>query len=414
MGCIEEKGICKSGNDEKSFAETVKKIDGLTRQEILGSEDTDFYIKVDKMARVHDAGKTFRKFNKDILCFGNGELGELTSMNLINVNENERLKYFMDFVYNTGLMAVREEYDRTVLYAFTETAIRTMCGKFSMYSDSVEGNSYARNYHLVCLLFEDSGCKKLSAKDNRKGVPLDGLRFITRSAAFREPNGLSLRIVCGVTSGKFHEDNISAMYDLYRKMKEDNSLRCAPKILDWNFNGDKMEIKILFPEKSRTYQWTDKQNVTITPGVRFIDSDCGRSSFTMQAFMEIEGCIYYYMTKRKRHDGKIDPVKEGMEWVRSMLDSGCSSFFKDLEDKQSRSTDTRKENARAWIKENLRAEGKDLYKEIGKKRWKKFEGEAVRKLEAKERCSVLDIQICIMTACGIIGSTEKISAKKAV
>ena len=137
----------------------------------------------------------------------------------------------------------------------------------------------------------------------------------------------------------------------------------------------------------------DGTETVLTPGIKVIDSDCGKASWTLGAFISTGNGKKYIKTLRKKHDGYFNIEKGSVSWMNENIIPEFERYFEQAEKMEE--TLIHEENG---VLETVRRLGVERLKEFGKKKFRVFESAVVRRAMQTGSCSEMFIEISIIDA----------------
>ena len=386
--------FCRSGYGSAELEKAIEEIDRITEHEKIYGDGTDFFVfEKAREEQGNEGRKTFLFRKAERSEDGEPSIKVRTKreppFQVLKGTEEE--KYLSD-VSSTGLMLSRGEGEFQELLGFSASAMKVLCYKIGLTGPRIsDGNSCYRNLSVVELLTnpENEMRPRKKNKNVKCDVPyIDNLVFTTR----RYGKNRRFRVVSGVTTGKAHRNRPREVLAACRKIMEmewaDNA-----EIGEWSFLDNMLSINIYFKGKEHRYTMHDGTETVLTPGIKVIDSDCGKASWTLGAFISTGNGKKYIKTLRKKHDGYFNIEKGSVSWMNENIIPEFERYFEQAEKMEE--TLIHEENG---VLETVRRLGVERLKEFGKKKFRVFESAVVRRAMQTGSCSEMFIEISIIDA----------------
>jgi hypothetical protein len=393
--------VCFSGTGKDSLLAAITEIDAHTVHEKIYGDEASFYAFYGRKRPDTDPHSIVYSFLKASRCRkGNGQKIKTKLVSFTFCEGSEEME-FMEKLAATGIMITRGENEYMEMIGFSPASMKEICGKAHIYEESASGNSCFRNLYVIERLLspESTGRKK----NRKKGLPandipsVDSLTFTIRDYG----NSLGLRFIAGVTTDKFNKDKLESVLSVCCRIMSMDPTGGA-EIGEWSAGGGVVTIDILFPSMKQAFSLTPETQVFLTPGIQVVDSDCGRSSWTVSSFVKTETGQKILNTKRKRHDGNFNAEKESVAWMRDIFIPDIEDYFEQVRVAAGR-TFEKEEDAVSMI----RTIGAEKCKKIGLKKFRIFESAALDRMKECGGYNGLAAELCLIEADAMIEEKEK-------
>ena len=173
------------------------------------------------------------------------------------------------------------------MYGFTKAGITCLCDRLRIYGESARTPSAYRDFLIADRLF--------CSKD-------PGREYVF--AVFEDEDGRAG--INGIFEDRYNGSGFYGMYEAYCAVRS-QSERFVEKLrlYEWNLSESEMSVHAEYRGLAKEIE----KGKTIIPGIRLVNSDGGKSSFTMQSVIRLSGTenVLVLNERKVRHVSAIAP-----------------------------------------------------------------------------------------------------------
>ena len=281
--------ISSGGSDFESFKREVKEVDSLTG--IVNIKCAANLTLLSLKRRLGENGYTFSVLNSDTIEAFNS--GVINASDLPETDAELDSPLFDEMAKTSGLLVIDDNFK----YIISKDAIFSLGERANVSGDRLRNRSLIRDLYIAEGLFPADEKIKMQMVYRKQLIRKGGKTY-------------SMRKVFACMGNKFIYEPLQSLVDVVEKLLNEGHHKFGtPVVRSWSIDHKFCTIQIEFPE------FDAKLPDNIIPGLCFITSDTGHSSFRVLSSF--------------RFDGSEEVFWDEQTWTHA---SAFSSILSDVED----------------------------------------------------------------------------------